>query len=309
MRAAQDAQAAWHSDGPARSATLAALDVTPEVIGHGASAVTVLRRPLGAVAAITPWNFPVGTVVAKVAPGLAAGCTMVVKPSPFTPLAALRLGEIARAILPPGVLNVVSGSDQVGSWMTEHPVPRMVSFTGSIATGKRIAATAAADLKRLTLELGGNDPAIVLDDVDVEEIAGHLLDNAFANCEQVCVAIKRVYVPEQMHADFVDALAARARSAQVGDGQDEQTEIGPLCNRMQFDRVHTLVEDAIRHGARPAAGGKLRYAGPMTAISVSVRRCGPRIRSGVRAWRLRSNQGLCGSTRTSRLFPVSRSAA
>jgi acyl-CoA reductase-like NAD-dependent aldehyde dehydrogenase len=234
----------------------AALEVTPEVIGRGESAVTVLRRPLGTVAAITPWNFPLGTVVAKVAPGLAAGCTMIVKPSPFTPLAALRLGELARGILPPGVLNVVSGSDQVGQWMTQHPVPRMVSFTGSIATGKRIAATAAADLKRLTLELGGNDPAIVLDDVDIDDVAGHLFDNAFANCGQVCVAVKRVYVPERMHRDLVEALAERAKSARVGDGQEETTEIGPLCNRMQFDRVQSLVEDAVRHGARTAAGGK-----------------------------------------------------
>jgi acyl-CoA reductase-like NAD-dependent aldehyde dehydrogenase len=234
----------------------AGLEITPEHIGGGRLAVSVLRRPVGTVAAITPWNFPLGTVIAKVAPGLAAGCTMIVKPSPFTPLAALRLGALARDILPPGVLNVVSGSDEVGAWMTRHPVPRMVSFTGSIATGKRIAADTAPDLKRVTLELGGNDPAIVLDDVNVADVAGDLFANAFANCGQVCVAVKRVYVPERLHADFVDALAARARSAKVGDGQNEDTELGPLCNQMQFDRVSELVSDARRQGARVAAGGR-----------------------------------------------------
>jgi acyl-CoA reductase-like NAD-dependent aldehyde dehydrogenase len=232
----------------------ARLEITPEQIGGGR--VSVLRRPVGTVAAITPWNFPLGTVIAKVAPGLAAGCTMIVKPSPFTPLSALRLGDLARDILPAGVLNVVSGSDEVGAWMTAHPVPRMVSFTGSIATGKRIAAGAAPDLKRVTLELGGNDPAIVLDDVNVGDVADGVYDNSFANCGQVCVAVKRVYVPERLHAEFVEALAARARSAKLGDGQHEDTELGPLCNQMQFDRVSDLVSDARRHGAQVAAGGR-----------------------------------------------------
>jgi acyl-CoA reductase-like NAD-dependent aldehyde dehydrogenase len=234
----------------------AGLEIAPERIGAGAPAVSVLRRPVGTVAAITPWNFPLGTVIAKVAPGLAAGCTMTVKPSPFTPLAALRLGELARDILPAGVLNVISGGDEVGAWMAGHPVPRMVSFTGSIATGKRIAADAATDLKRVTLELGGNDPAIVLDDVNVADVAGEVFDNSFANCGQVCVAVKRVYVPERLHAEFVDALAERARSAKLGDGRNEDTELGPLCNQMQFDRVSDLVGDARRQGATVAAGGR-----------------------------------------------------
>jgi acyl-CoA reductase-like NAD-dependent aldehyde dehydrogenase len=232
----------------------AGLEITAEQIGGGR--VSVLRRPVGTVAAITPWNFPLGTVIAKVAPGLAAGCTMIVKPSPFTPLSALLLGELARDILPAGVLNVVGGSDEVGAWMTAHPVPRMVSFTGSIATGKRIAAGAAPDLKRVTLELGGNDPAIVLDDVNVGDAADGVYDNAFANCGQVCVAVKRVYVPERLHAEFVEALAARARSAKLGDGQHEDTDLGPLCNQMQFDRVSDLVSDARRQGAQVASGGR-----------------------------------------------------
>jgi acyl-CoA reductase-like NAD-dependent aldehyde dehydrogenase len=227
----------------------AGLQLEPSRLGSGHPAVSVIRRPVGPVAAITPWNFPLGTVIAKVAPGLAAGCTMIVKPSPYTPLTALRLGELARGLLPAGVLNVISGSDEVGAWMTSHPVPRMVSFTGSIATGKRIAAGAAPDLKRVTLELGGNDPAIILDDVSVGDVAGAVFDNAFSNCGQVCVAVKRVFVPEHMHADFTEALAERARAAKVGDGQDEDTEVGPLCNQMQFS-------DAVRAGAKVAAGGR-----------------------------------------------------
>ena len=120
------------------------------------------------VAAITPWNFPLGTAMSKLAPALAAGCTVVLKPSPYTPLSTLRFGELVADALPPGVLNVVSGNDSLGSLMTSHPLVRMISFTGSVATGKKIAATAAADIKRVLLELGGNDPAIVLDDADVE---------------------------------------------------------------------------------------------------------------------------------------------
>jgi acyl-CoA reductase-like NAD-dependent aldehyde dehydrogenase len=234
----------------------ASLEIPAEPVGDDAhAAVRVLRRSVGPVAAITPWNFPLGTAIAKIAPGLAAGCTMVVKPSPFTPLACLRLGELSRASLPPGVLNVVSGSDQVGEWMSRHPVPRMVSFTGSIATGKRIAGAIAPDLKRATLELGGNDPAIVLDDAEVGQVADRLFQNAFANCGQVCVAVKRVYVPARMHDELVAALADRARSARVGDGSSDGTEIGPLCNRQQFDRVSDLVADAVRKGATVAAGG------------------------------------------------------
>ncbi len=139
--------------------------------------------------------------------------------------------------------------------MVEHPVPRMVSFTGSVATGKRIAAAAAPDLKRLTLELGGNDPAIVLDDADVETVADGIFANAFSNCGQVCVAIKRVYAPERIHDEVVSALAERARAAKVGDGHLHGTEIGPLCNRMQFERVSGLVADALSGGGAAVTGG------------------------------------------------------
>ena len=218
--------------------------------------VEVHRRPHGVVAAITPWNYPVSLAVWKIAPALLAGNTIVLKPSPFTPLATLRLGDILRHVLPAGVLNVVSGGDALGAWMTSHPAVRKISFTGSVATGKRVAAAAATDLKRVTLELGGNDPAIVLPDVDVARTARRLFWGAFENCGQVCSAIKRVYVPEPLYEPMLAHLGEIARGVKVGDGLDEESQLGPINNRPQFERVQELVEDARRSGARLVAGGQ-----------------------------------------------------
>jgi acyl-CoA reductase-like NAD-dependent aldehyde dehydrogenase len=174
----------------------AGLELEPEVIQDDDKAYAeVVRRPMGVVAAITPWNFPVILASWKVAPALRAGNTVVLKPSPFTPLSTLKVAELLSEVLPPGVFNAVSGGDELGAWMTSHPTPRKVSFTGSVATGKKVAAAAAPDLKRVTLELGGNDPAIVLPDADVEQVAAKLFWGAFANSGQVCSAIKRVYAP------------------------------------------------------------------------------------------------------------------
>jgi acyl-CoA reductase-like NAD-dependent aldehyde dehydrogenase len=145
--------------------------------------------------------------------------------------------------------------------MTAHPVPRKISFTGSVATGKRVAAAAAPDLKRVTLELGGNDPAILLDDVDPDAVVDKVFWAAFANNGQVCSAIKRVYVPEALYGRVVDALADRARAVRVGDGAAEGTELGPVNNRPQFERVAELVDDAVRGGARAVAGGSAREGG------------------------------------------------
>jgi acyl-CoA reductase-like NAD-dependent aldehyde dehydrogenase len=232
------------------------LEIPREVIQDDETAlVEVLRKPLGVVAGITPWNFPLLLASFKIAPALLAGNTMVLKPSPYTPLATLRLGELLATVLPPGVLNVISGGDHVGARMTEHPDVRKISFTGSVATGRRVAQAAAADLKRVTLELGGNDPAIVLDDADPATVAEGIFWGAFTNCGQVCSAVKRVYVPRHLYAQVVDALADQARAAKVGVGTDEGTQIGPINNRPQFDRVSQLVQDALRRGARAAAGG------------------------------------------------------
>ncbi len=235
----------------------AALETPREVIQDDASAFAeVIRRPLGVVAAITPWNFPLVLASWKIAPALLAGNTMVLKPSPYTPLTTLKLGELLRDVLPPGVLNVVSGGDGLGAQMTSHPVPRKISFTGSVSTGKRVAAAAAPDLKRVTLELGGNDPAIVLDDVEPAEIADKLFWGAFSNNGQICSAIKRVYVPESRYDELVDALAEQARSVVVGNGAVEGTQLGPINNKPQFDRVSELVADALAGGAVAASGGK-----------------------------------------------------
>jgi len=218
--------------------------------------VEVVHRPLGVVAAITPWNFPLTLAFWKIAPALLAGNTMVLKPSPYTPLSTLQAAELLRPLLPPGVLNVVSGGDELGAWMTGHPVPRKISFTGSIATGKKVAAAAASDLKRVTLELGGNDPAIVLDDADPAAIAAGLFGSAFANCGQICSAVKRVYVPEALYDDVVAALAERAAAVRVGAGTEPDVKLGPINNEPQFERVKELVADALAGGATAVTGGE-----------------------------------------------------
>ena len=235
----------------------AELDLAPEVIqDDGSALVEVHRRPVGVVAAITPWNFPLLLGFWKLAPALLAGNTVVLKPSPYTPLSTLKVGQLLAECLPPGVANVVSGGDELGAWMTAHPTPRKVSFTGSIATGKKVAMSAAPDLKRVTLELGGNDAAIVLDDADPALVGRALFAGAFANNGQVCSAIKRVYVPEALEGPIVEALAACATSVTVGDGTDPATKLGPINNAPQFERVRSLVADALSGGAAAAAGGQ-----------------------------------------------------
>jgi len=232
------------------------LEVGREVIQDDARAYAeVVRRPLGVVAAITPWNFPIVLSAWKIGPALLAGNTMVLKPSPYTPRSTLLMGEILAEVLPPGVLNVVSGGDELGKWMTSHPVPRKISFTGSVATGKHIAASAAPDLKRVTLELGGNDAAIVLDDADPAVITERIFRGAFDNNGQVCSAIKRLYVPESLHDDVVDALADRVARVKVGDGMDPASELGPVQNKPQFERVSGIVAEALASGAKAATGG------------------------------------------------------
>ena len=248
----------------------ATLELPREVVQDDEQAlVEVVRRPLGVVAAITPWNFPLALASWKLAPALRAGNTVVLKPSPFTPLTTLRLAELLRPHLPAGVLNVVSGGDELGEWTSAHPVPRKISFTGSIATGKHVAASAASDLKRVTLELGGNDPAVLLDDVDPAALANRLFWGAFYNCGQVCAGIKRVYAPERLYDDVVSSLAERARSVKVANGMDDGVRVGPIATGPQFERVGELVADAVANGAHAAAGGApLRLGGYFFAPTV-----------------------------------------
>jgi len=233
------------------------LETPRQVIQDDAEAlVEVVRRPVGVVAAITPWNFPLVLAFWKIAPALLAGNTMVLKPSPYTPLTTLKMTELLRDVMPAGVVNTVSGGDQLGAWMTGHPVPRKVSFTGSIETGKLVAQSAAPDLKRVTLELGGNDPAIVLDDADPAVVSRAIFAAAFANNGQVCSAVKRVYVPEALYDDVLDGLTAQARAVKVGDGTEADSKLGPINNAPQFERVKELVADALAHGARATTGGR-----------------------------------------------------
>ncbi|MBT9370852.1 aldehyde dehydrogenase family protein [Rhizobium sp. CSW-27] len=219
--------------------------------------VETRRVPLGVVGGITPWNFPILLAVWKIAPALVAGNTMVLKPSPYTPLCTLKLGEIARDILPPGVLNIVSGGNELGAWLTQHKDIRKISFTGSTATGRKIMEACSGNLKRITLELGGNDPAIVLPDVNVKETAEKLFWAAFQNSAQFCVAAKRLYIHEDIYDALAEALVAYARTVKVGDGAEQGTDLGPIQNRMQFEKLKNLLADAKDKGYRFLLGGEI----------------------------------------------------
>lgn len=219
--------------------------------------VETKRVPLGVIGAITPWNFPVLLAIWKIAPALVAGNTMVLKPSPYTPLCTLKLGELLRDVLPAGVLNIVSGGNDLGAWITAHPDIRKISFTGSTATGRKIMESASGNLKRITLELGGNDPAIVLPDVDVEKTARDLFWAAFQNSAQFCVAAKRLYIHEDIYDDLAKALVDYAKTVKVGDGAQQGTDLGPIQNRMQFEKLKELLADAKASGNRFLLGGEV----------------------------------------------------
>jgi aldehyde dehydrogenase (NAD+) len=225
--------------------------------------------PLGVVGAIAPWNFPLILAMFKVAPALLAGNTMVLKPSPFTPLTTLKLGELAATILPAGVLNVISGGDNLGPWMTEHPGFDKISFTGSTQTGRRVMASAAPTLKRVTLELGGNDPAIVMPDANVEKIAEELFWAAFRNNGQICIATKRMYVHADVYDKLRDALVAYSKTVKIGDGSEQGTQIGPINNHPQYERVLGLIEDSKDKGYTILTGGEASDA-PGYFIPVTI---------------------------------------
>ena len=219
----------------------------PEVDVHEDSdtqLIEVHHVPLGVICAIAPWNFPVSLAVWKIAPALLTGNTMVLKPSPFTPLCTLKMGEMFAEILPAGVLNIITGGDNLGPWMTSHPGFDKISFTGSSATGKRVMESASKDLKRLTLELGGNDAAIVMPDVDLDDVAQKIFFGSFFNTAQICVATKRLYVHEDVYDGLRDRLIAIAKATKIGDGTEQGTDMGPIQNKRQYDRVQDLLDDA-----------------------------------------------------------------
>jgi acyl-CoA reductase-like NAD-dependent aldehyde dehydrogenase len=213
--------------------------------------ITLERAPVGVVAAIAPWNAPGLIMSEKIFSAFLLGNAVVAKPSPFTPLTTLRLGQLWRDVVPAGVLNVLAGDDAAGAALVADPRVRLVSFTGSVAVGKRIAAEAGAAMKRVVAELGGNDAAIVLGDVDVKKAAPLLFRAAFILSGQACAAVKRVLVHESVYDDLVSELAAIARATEVGPG----TSFAPLSTRPQFDRVVGLVQDALDHGGKAVTGG------------------------------------------------------
>ena len=216
------------------------------------------RNPVGVVGSITPWNWPVMIAVWHILPAVRTGNTVVIKPSPYTPLSTLRLVEIMNQVLPAGVVNAITSDDQlhnIGAAMAAHPDIRKMVFTGSIGTGKKVMMTAAETMKRLTLELGGNDAGIVLPDVDPKQIAEGLFWCGFINNGQTCAAMKRLYVHEDVYEDVCSALVEYARNIPVGDGLDEKSVLGPIANQMQFDKVKRLVDDAKTKG-RVLLGGE-----------------------------------------------------
>ncbi len=225
------------------------IPIANQLIQDDAERFIELRwQPLGVAGIITPWNAPVNLAAGPLASALYTGNCAIIKPSPFTPLTTLRIGELLKDILPAGVVNVLSGGDELGGLMTAHPGIDKISFTGSVATGKKVMASCAGTLKRVTLELGGNDAAIVLPDVDIADVARKLFFAATVNSGQVCMAVKRIYAHESIYDALCKALLAEARNARVGDGQDPATTLGPIQNRRQFERVCELKDDAARHG-------------------------------------------------------------
>jgi len=235
----------------------AGMDIPVEVLmDTDEQRVELHHTPLGVVAGILPWNFPFLLAVSKIAPALLAGNSIIIKPGPTTPVTTLMLGEIIQELVPPGLVNILADNDDLGSEITAHPGIKKVSFTGSIETGKKVMANSVDTLKRLTLELGGNDAAIVLDDIDPKEMAERIFGAAFMNSGQVCVALKRLYVQEGIYDEMCDEMAKLANGAVVGDGMIEGSHFGPVQNKEQFEIVKGFVEDAKQNG-KIIAGGEI----------------------------------------------------
>ena len=228
------------------------------------------RVPVGVVGGIVPWNFPVMMAIQKIVPALISGCTIVLKPSPFTPLTTLRIAELIKDVVPAGTVNIITGEDSLGPLITSHPDIDKITFTGSTATGKKIMEGASADLKRITLELGGNDASIVLPDADVEKVAEQLFWSSFTNAGQICVAAKRIYIHEDIYDDLSKAIADYARNVKVGDGSQQGTAVGPIQNKKQFDRVCELIQDAKDNGYKFLVGGEVDPSGSGYYVPITI---------------------------------------
>ncbi|HLY87620.1 MAG TPA: aldehyde dehydrogenase family protein [Acetobacteraceae bacterium] len=235
----------------------ATLELSPRVLRDTATdRIVEYRHPLGVVAAIVPWNYPLLMLALKMAPALLAGNTLIAKPAPTTPLATLRLGEIMAEMVPAGVFQILIDENDLGPLLAAHPDIAHVSLTGSTATGRMVMGAASGTLKRLVLELGGNDAALLLDDADIASVAPKIFESAMANAGQVCFAIKRVYAPRALVGPLCDALTELARAAVIGDGMIEGTTMGPVHNRAQFDKLAALL-DKTRGEGRIVAGGEV----------------------------------------------------
>jgi acyl-CoA reductase-like NAD-dependent aldehyde dehydrogenase len=227
--------------------------------------------PVGVVGAIVPWNFPILLAIWKIAPALMSGSTMILKPSPYTPLCNLKLVELAQQAFPPGVISALSGGDDLGVWMTTHPEINKIAFTGSTETGRHVMKSASATIKRVTLELGGNDPAIVLPDVDAKALAPQLFWAAFQNNAQFCNSTKRLYIHEDVYDEVRDALADFiTHHVKVGDGAEADTDLGPIQNSMQYGKVQDYFADCHVNGYTFALGGEIdeKAAGWFVPVSL-----------------------------------------
>ncbi|MEI6859122.1 MAG: NAD-dependent succinate-semialdehyde dehydrogenase [Shewanella sp.] len=226
--------------------------------------IIVIKQPVGVVASITPWNFPNAMIARKAAAALAAGCTFVVRPSPFTPLSALAMAELAeRAGVPAGVFNVVVGLDSsgMGKVLTQHPDVSKFTFTGSTAVGKILMAQAATTAKKVSMELGGNAPFIVFDDADIDAAVQGALVSKYRNAGQTCVCSNRILVQRSVIQEFTEKFASAVAELKVGDGLDNNVNLGPLITSQAVDGVHKLVEDTVAAGAKIITGGKRSAVG------------------------------------------------
>ncbi|KAF2649760.1 aldehyde dehydrogenase-like protein [Lophiostoma macrostomum CBS 122681] len=240
--------------------TFATMELKDEVLQDDEDKIVYATfPPLGVCGGIVPWNWPVLLGIGKVGPALITGNTFIMKPSPYTPYCDLKLGELGMSIFPPGVFQVLSGDDNLGPWMTEHPDIDMISFTGSIPTGKRVAASCAKTLKRYVLELGGNDAAIVCDDVEIEKCLPKIATLAFLNSGQICMLAKRIYVHEKIYDQFRDAMVEFTKAnIKTGGGFEEDVIVGPVQNNMQFELVKDMYSEITKRGWKTALNGKVR---------------------------------------------------
>lgn len=260
--------------GIAWSQYVASLEIPVEVLQDNEEGrIEVHRKAIGVVGSITPWNWPLMIAVWHILPAIRAGNTVVSKPSPLAPLATLRMIELMNQVLPAGVVNSITGGDELGAGMSTHSGIQKIVFTGSIDTGKQVMGSAAETLKRLTLELGGNDAGIVLADADPKAIAADLFWGAFINNGQTCAALKRLYVHESIYHDVCSALVEFSKTVKTGDGFEEGSELGPVQNAMQFNKVNSLIKQSLALGGKLLTGGAVDAANtlfiPVTLIATS----------------------------------------